>query len=89
MDEWISRYSEALSGELDGRVTIDSNEERSILGLARVVAHGTERKNAPLTTFLVGRYCALREQQGATAEEALAEANETANRLLGAFGQES
>ena len=83
------RYAEALSANLDGDLALDSDEERSILGLARTVAHGTERKNAPLTTFLVGRYCALREQQGATPEEALAEAEEVAERLLGMLGEKS
>ncbi len=30
-------------------------EVERLLELARVVAHGTERRNAPLATFLVGR----------------------------------
>ena len=89
MDDWISRYAEALSTDLDGELQLDSDDERAILGLARVVAHGTERKNAPLTTFLVGRYCALRQQRGATREESLAEATEIAERLLGELGEES
>ncbi|MGI8685149.1 MAG: DUF6457 domain-containing protein [Acidimicrobiales bacterium] len=34
---------------------LDPAEVDAILDLARVVAHGTERKNAPLATWLAGR----------------------------------
>ena len=89
VDDWIERYASALSANLNEELEMPSSEERSILALAREVAHGTERKNAPLTTFLVGRYCSLREQQGASPEDSMREANEIADRLLGEFGQQS
>jgi hypothetical protein len=50
MDDWLDRFADALS------VTrLGPTEVEALLDLARVVAHGTERRNAPLATFLVGR----------------------------------
>jgi Domain of unknown function (DUF6457) len=46
-DEWIDRAAAALGIEDD--VPIDA-----ILDLARDVAHGVERKAAPVSTFLAG-----------------------------------
>jgi len=47
-DHWIEDVAMALS--VDPRlVDVDS-----LLGLARDVAHGVERKAAPLSTFVVG-----------------------------------
>jgi len=47
-DEWLDEVSDALGIDED---VLDVN---AVLGLARDVAHGVERKAAPLTTFLVG-----------------------------------
>jgi hypothetical protein len=44
-----------------------------ILRLARDVAHAGERQNAPLATYLAGRYVEFRHGQGVSAEAALAE----------------
>lgn len=74
MDEWIRRYAGALGVELT------PEDARRLLDLASAVAHGTERKNAPLATYLVGRFAG-----GAMGEElarALAEARERAEALL-------
>ena len=49
-EKWIPQYAEALGLELD-----DASIE-AILALARDVAHGTERKNAPIAAFLAGRF---------------------------------
>jgi hypothetical protein len=46
-DEWVKELSGALG--LDGDVDTDS-----ILEVARDVAHGVERRAAPVTTFLIG-----------------------------------
>lgn len=48
-DDWPVRVAEALGLEplTDDQVSI-------VLDLARDVAHGTERRFAPLTTFLAG-----------------------------------
>jgi hypothetical protein len=49
-EEWIPTYAEALGLELDAA------ETEAVLALARDVAHGTERKNAPVAAFLAGRF---------------------------------
>lgn len=49
MDDWLDRYATAL-----GVPPLDDAEIDAILNLARVVAHGTERKNAPLAAWLAG-----------------------------------
>jgi hypothetical protein len=49
MDDWLNRYAAAL-----GVPPLDAEEVDAVLDLARVVAHGTERKNAPLAAWLAG-----------------------------------
>lgn len=53
MDPWLDRFADALHVPRLGPADVDS-----LLDLARVVAHGTERKNAPLAAFLAGRWAA-------------------------------
>ena len=48
--EWLDGVADAL-----GVARLSPAEIEKILDLARVVAHGTERMNAPLATFLVGK----------------------------------
>ncbi|HVE47147.1 MAG TPA: DUF6457 domain-containing protein [Acidimicrobiales bacterium] len=48
--EWLDGVADAL-----GVPRLEPAEIERLLDLARVVAHGTERRNAPLATFLVGR----------------------------------
>ncbi len=62
---WIDDLAEAL-----GQAPLDREERRRILELAREVAHRTERVNAPLASYLVGRFAAGR----ADGAEAVAEA---------------
>lgn len=50
MDDWLDRLADALAVPRLGPAEVDA-----VLDLARVVAHGTERRNAPLATFLAGR----------------------------------
>jgi len=77
MDDWPERYSAAL--DLD----LSEDEIDAILDLARDVAHATERRFAPLSAYLAGKYVTRRMAQGATAEEAMHEAQEVVGRLLG------
>lgn len=65
MDDWLDRFATAL-----GVPPLDTAEVDAILDLAREVAHGTERKNAPLATWLAGR-------SGVSPAEALALAHQT------------
>jgi hypothetical protein len=76
MDEWPERYSAALGVDL-----ID-DEIGAILDLARDVAHATERRFAPLSAYLAGKYVTRRVADGATPEDAVHEAQEVVGRLL-------
>jgi hypothetical protein len=76
MDDWPERYSAAL--ELD----LTDDEVDAILDLARDVAHATERRFAPLSSYLAGRYVARRVSEGATAQDAVHEAQDVVGRLL-------
>jgi hypothetical protein len=62
MDDWLDRFADALAVARLGPAEVDA-----VLDLARVVAHGTERRNAPLATFLAGRASAGREGGGEAA----------------------
>jgi len=57
-------------------------EAEVLLDLARDVAHGSERRFAPLSTFVAGRFVAGRVAAGATPADALAEAVAVARSLL-------
>jgi hypothetical protein len=57
--DWIDEYADAL-----GLGTVDDEERRVLLKLAREVAHRTERIFAPLSTYLAGRYVAQRVRSG-------------------------
>ena len=50
MDDWLDRFADALHVP-----RLDPAEVEAVLDLARVVAHGTERRNAPLAAYLAGR----------------------------------
>lgn len=50
MSDWLDALADAL-----GVARLSPAEVDQLLDLARDVAHGTERKNAPLATFLAGR----------------------------------
>jgi hypothetical protein len=76
MDDWPERYSAALE------VGLTEDEVNAILDLARDVAHATERRFAPLSSYLAGRYVARRVSEGATAQDAVHEAQEVVSRLL-------
>ncbi|MFN2525641.1 MAG: DUF6457 domain-containing protein [Actinomycetota bacterium] len=85
MGEWIERFAEALGSGLEGsegELGLRDEEVDRVLELARDIAHATERVNAPLSTYMAGRYVALREGQGADRATALQEAIEAARRSL-------
>jgi hypothetical protein len=74
--DWPERYSAALE------VDLTDEEVDVILDLARDVAHATERRFAPLSTYLTGKYVARRHASGASVDEAMGEARAIAARLL-------
>ena len=77
MDEWIDRYAEGL-----GLPSVDPETARTVLGLAREVAHGVERRLAPLCAYLAGLHVASRTAQGVDGAQALREARDAARAML-------
>jgi uncharacterized protein DUF6457 len=73
--DWPERYSAALELELT------EAEVETILDLARDVAHATERRFAPVSTYVTGKYVARRVAEGLTSQAALAEAVAVAREL--------
>jgi hypothetical protein len=50
--EWLDQLRAELDD--DPRLALSAEDERLLLDLARVAAHGSERIAAPITTFLAG-----------------------------------
>jgi hypothetical protein len=74
VEEWLGRYAREL-----GVSPLTDEERTALLRLARDVAHGTERRFAPLSTFLAGVAAGSRNEHR---PDAGAEATEAAGRLL-------
>jgi len=77
---WIEDYATALSEAAGQPIAIP--DEDAILDFTRRVAHGSERKNAPLATFLAGWFAAARVGAGTEAREAWTEAAALGDALL-------
>jgi hypothetical protein len=77
VEEWIDRFAAEL-----GEQPVAPAEMGRLLKVSREVAHRVERKFAPLSTFVVGSYVGRRVAEGASREDAIAEAVEAATRLL-------
>jgi hypothetical protein len=73
MDRWLEELAEAL-----GERPPAADEYGALLRLAREVAHGVERKFAPLSTFLVGAALGRRVAAGEPRGQAFADAVEAA-----------
>ncbi|MFN2451663.1 MAG: DUF6457 domain-containing protein [Candidatus Dormibacteria bacterium] len=82
-EQWCRRFAAELAAAagLDEEL-MSSSTRTSLLQLARDVAHGSERRNAPLATFVAGRYVEARRRQGIGAALALEEVSGVAARLL-------
>ena len=81
--EWIESYAHALAAEAGTEMSVSAAEIEAVLDLARVVAHGTERRNAPLATYLAGRYAGARAAgDGVSPGEALSQATAAAANLI-------
>ena len=59
-------------------------EKENVLELARIVAHGSERMFAPLSSYLAGQFVAELVRTGLPRSEALVEAIAVAKRTLDA-----
>ncbi len=77
MENWIDRLADALEVR---RMT--PKEMGALLKLSREVAHGVERKYAPLSTYLAGLSVGRRAVGGESMDEALRRAIDEARRLL-------
>lgn len=77
MDEWIDKLATAL-----GEEPVEPKEMGALLKLARDVAHGVDRKLAPVSTFVVGMHVGRRAAEGMPRTQALTEALETARALI-------
>jgi hypothetical protein len=77
MEEWMDRFARGL-----GEQAMSPREIGKLLKLAREVAHGVERKAAPLAAFLAGVHVGRTTGGGGSREEALEEALRTSAELL-------
>lgn len=77
-------YAAALSRAAMTDISLGTHDVDTLLDLARTVAHATERRFAPLVTYLAGQYVVARARDGTGASQALEEAFDVANRLLAA-----
>jgi len=69
MDAWLGALATTL-----GVDPLTDEQVMELLGVARDVAHGVERRATPLATFLLGAAAQRRIGHGATADEAFADA---------------
>lgn len=69
MDAWLDEIAEAL-----GVDPLAEGDTEELLGLARDVAHGVERKVTPLAAFLLGAGMQRRIAEGASRADAMAAA---------------
>ena len=76
--DWVARLAVEL-----GVDPLSPHMQAEVLGLARDVAHGTERKAAPLASFVAGLYVQRALAAGRDNDEALHEVSEAVERLLG------
>ena len=83
----LARFAAELASVEGAAGLADAEPKREaralLLRLARDIAHATERQNAPLATYIVGRYVELRGRDGVAEQEALAEAAGILQRFIG------
>jgi hypothetical protein len=92
----VAPLLERLAAELglagaweDGaRDRLSPQQRALLLGLARDVAHAGERQDAPLASYLVGRFVQARVGAGISPAEALQEAAAALRRVVATGGSE-
>jgi Domain of unknown function (DUF6457) len=77
MDDWIDRFADALGVE-----RMAPKEMGALLKMSREVAHGVERKDAPLSTYLAGLFVGQRTAAGEDPGAALRRAVEEALQMV-------
>ena len=83
-EDWLSEFAQGLAAKLRNGESLapEGSSKNRLLDLARDIAHSTERKNAPLAAFIVGRYVECRVEQGVDVEDAIQEAVDIAAGLV-------
>lgn len=61
----------------------DLHDRALLLRIARDIAHATERQNAPLAAYLIGRFVQVSVTAGSSESAALAAAASTVRALIG------
>jgi hypothetical protein len=77
MEDWIDRFADAL-----GQEHVPPKDMGALLKMSRQVAHGVERKYAPLATYLAGVFVGHRTAAGERSGDALRRAIEEALALI-------
>jgi hypothetical protein len=77
MDDWLDSFARAL-----GERPLEREEVGAVLALAREVAHGLERRLAPLASFLAGMHVQRRVAEGAGVPDAVEEIRTAARALI-------
>jgi hypothetical protein len=77
MEDWIDLFADAL-----GQERISPKDMGALLKMSREVAHGVERKYAPLATYLAGVHVGHRAAAGEAPGEALRRAIDEALALI-------
>lgn len=75
--EWIALLAREL-----GVNGMTPRAQAALLSMARDVAHGTERKYAPLASFIAGRFVELAARDGRDIEAALRDVRDAVTRLV-------
>ena len=84
LTELASKLSAAL--ETGGFDAVDLRGRAKLLRIARDVAHATERQNAPLAAYLIGRFVQDAVRSGISEADALDQAEVVVRNLIGASG---
>ena len=82
----LRKLASALSGTDAGSARLEPlglRDRALLLRVARDVAHATERQNAPLTSYLIGRFVQIGVAAGGSESEALELAAQIVTSLLG------
>jgi len=77
MSEWTDRLAEALTVE-----PLDPDDETRLLDASREIAHRVERKDTPLSSFLMGVAVGSMTAGGMTRDEAIDDVFEDLARIL-------
>ena len=77
MDDWLDDFARAL-----GERPLEREEVGAVLALAREVAHGVERRLAPLASFVAGMHVQRRLAEGAGVSDAVEEIRAAARSLI-------